>query len=1035
MFGWKLTFGEPVYLLLLLVLIPALWLLSFRSLAGLGRGRRFAALVFRSLVLTAIVAALAEVQPERTSERVTVMFLLDQSESIPQTKRQLMLDYVVQEVAKHRNDERGDQAGVIIFGWDALVEIPPFADDLPAVGELESARELRRDGTNLAAALKLAQASFPEDSAKRIVVVTDGNENIGNARAIAPILAEQGIGVDVVPIQLGERGEVAVEKVVLPSNVRRGQTLRTNIVLHNFGESPVSGKVALSRKLGTQETLLEEFDVTLKPGKNVFTVDEPEVSSAGAFTYDATFTPATAADDRLIENNTASGFTFVRGRGRVLLIEDWEHPGDFDYLVNRLRANELEVEVMGTDQLFTSLAELQSYDAVILANVPRSSGESANAVTSFSDEQIAMLVQNTEHMGCGLVMLGGANSFGAGGWANTELEKAMPVDFTIQNARIQAVGALVMMMHASEMAQGNYWQKVIGIEALKALGPMDYCGVIHWDDRLGREDWLWARPRGLAQVGGGATRRTMLSQLTRMSPGDMPDFDPAMRMALAGLKGVNAAIKHVIIISDGDPSEPTPATIAAYQQANIQISTVAVGTHGPPGSTPLQDIATQTGGKYYVVTNPKSLPRIYQREVRRVSRPLVYEPEGGVSPQVVYDHEVHGLAGEPLPPISGFVLTTVKKNPLVEVTIRSPRPTGEENSTIQAAWTYGLGRTVVFTSDAGARWTNSWTDWEHYDKFFTQMVRWAMRPTDDTDKFAIATDYRDGRVRVVVTALDRDDQFLNLDELTGFVIGPDTELPLKLQQVAPGRYVGEFAADQAGNFFLTVQTGTEELEVDGRRQQRARPPLITGISVPYSSEYRDRETNLALLKMLAETKPRGGDRGQVLGEDLNRESLEELTSADTFRQSLEKAVSSQDIWPLILLIAACVFFADVFIRRVTVDFTWVPVTWRALTKRLGWDEDEVPAEEHLERLRDRKAAVAGQIDERRSAVQFEPETPPSEGDVDKLLRPEETRSTSPRSAAKPEIAPGAEPEKEEESYTARLLKAKRQARRPPGSME
>src|SRR5690606_42123451 len=76
-----------------------------------------------------------------------------------------------------------------------------------------------------------------------------------------------------------------------------------------------------TRRSSDLETLLEEFDVTLKPGKNVFTVDEPEVSSAGAFTYDATFTPATAADDRLIENNTASGFTFVRGRGRVLLID------------------------------------------------------------------------------------------------------------------------------------------------------------------------------------------------------------------------------------------------------------------------------------------------------------------------------------------------------------------------------------------------------------------------------------------------------------------------------------------------------------------------------------------------------------------------------------------------------------------------------------------------------------------------------------------------------------------------------------------
>ena len=80
--------------------------------------------------------------------------------------------------------------------------------------------------------------------------------------------------------------------------------------------------------------------------------------------------------------------------------------------------------------------------------------------TNFSDEQIAMLVRNTEQFGCGLVMIGGASSFGAGGWTNTELEKAMPVDFQIQNAKVKAVGALVMMMHASEIPDGNHWHIV-----------------------------------------------------------------------------------------------------------------------------------------------------------------------------------------------------------------------------------------------------------------------------------------------------------------------------------------------------------------------------------------------------------------------------------------------------------------------------------------------------------------------------------------------------------------------------------------------
>jgi len=164
----------------------------------------------------------------------------------------------------------------------------------------------------------------------------------------------------------------------------------------------------------------------------------------------------------------------------------------------------IEVETMPSDSLFTNLAELQGFDCVVMANVPRASGggdATTKEATNFTDEQISMLVRNTEQFGCGLVMIGGQNSFGAGGWTNTELEKAMPVDFQIKNAKVKAVGALVMMMHASEINQGNYWQKVIGQEALKVLGPSDYCGVVHWDDFTGGDNWLWrVNGKGLARL-------------------------------------------------------------------------------------------------------------------------------------------------------------------------------------------------------------------------------------------------------------------------------------------------------------------------------------------------------------------------------------------------------------------------------------------------------------------------------------------------------------------------------------------------------
>ena len=1022
MFGYGWEWNSPQYLWLLAVL-PLVWFFSYRSLAGLGHLRRVLALAFRTIVLLTIIFALAEFQIARTSEKVTVIYVLDQSASIPVGKRNAMMKYVVTEVAKHRNEDREDRAGVIVFAKEALVETPPFDQDIPSSGVIEVAGDLRVDASNLAAALKLAQASFPEDSANRIVLVTDGNENIGDARTVASMLADDSVGIDVVPVELEQRGEVVVEKLTLPPDIRRGQPVEARVVLNNYGLQPVPGKLRVVQQFGKSENLIRETEVVVRPGKQVFSFRH-EIEKPAVYTYKATFTAESRQDDALVENNETTAFTHVRGKGRLMLIEDFTNPGEFDFLVERLRANNIEVDIRGTDELFTSLAELQGYDCVVLANTPRSSGEDAQQISSFSDAQIKMLVTNTEQMGCGLVMLGGPNAFGAGGWANTDLEKAMPVDFQIKNAEVKAVGALVLMMHASEMSRGNYWQGVVARKAIDALGPMDYCGLVHWDNTKGRDDWLWARQTGgLLQVG--PVRKKMLASVSRMQPGDMPQFDPAMQLALTAfvtLKNV-AAVKHMIVISDGDPSPPNPATVAAYNAGKIQISTVAIGSHGPAGSQTLQALANATGGKYYAVTNPQALPKIYQREARRISRPLVFEPETPISPQVVYPHEMLGglERNERLPPIDGFVLTEQKDSPLVEVSIRSPLPKDNRNNVILASWTYGFGRTLVFTSDAGERWADRWTNWENYDRFFVQMMRWAMRPVDQDGNFDVATSIKDGKVRVVVTAMDNDNEFMNLLQMSGAAVTPDLEsLEVPIRQTAPGRYEGEFEADKPGSFFVTINPGMMEDPETG--QPRPRPPIVAGVTAPYSAEYRDRETNLALLKAIANLRPQGGEAGLVIeGDVLNTAAL---TEADTFRHTLKKAVSIQDVWPWVLLFGSCVFFADVFVRRVTFDYEWIRPGVEFVRRSMGWEREETPSDDRLARLRSRKAEVGQQMDERRAAARFEPDmAQQADSDLDAAMGRAPDAPPTPRPTAQPSVTP----EQEQEGYTSRLLKAKKKA--------
>ena len=813
---------------------------------------------------------------------------------------------------------------------------------------------------------------------------------------------------------LEQRAEIEVEKVTLPADTRIGQPFDVNVVINNLAQSQttddteVEGTVRVWRRHGKQEDLLGEQQVSLPPGKSVLQFRN-EIQEKDFFEYTAEFVPANPArDDAIAQNNRATSFTQVLGEANVLLIENWETPGQFDTLVERLRDQNIDITIQASDNLYTSLADLQRYDCVVLADVPKSSGN-IDVQTNFSDEQISILVRNTQKLGCGLIMLGGPNSFGAGGWTNSELEQAMPVDFQIYNTEVAPVGALGLVMHASEMANGNYWQKVISREALKVLGPHDFCGVVHWNDRTGKEDWLWGKPAGLSRVGNNKDR--MMAKLSAMTPGDMPEFDPSLAMAagaFARLQGI-ASVKHMIIISDGDPSPATNKTLQAFKDLKVKISTVAVGTHGQAGSSELSRIARATGGKYYRVVNPKMLPRIFQKESMRVARPLVKEqPE--MRPIVSFDHEI--LKGiDAIPSFDGFVLTSKKENSLVDVVLKTPtppdNPAGRNNNTLLATWTYGAGRTAVFTSDAGHRWATQWTEWEGYDQFFSQLIRWAMRPTGGAGNFSVATQVKGGVGKVIVTAMDEEENLVSFLDIAGNVIQPDLSAKeVLLKQVAPGRYEATFDATTPGSYFLAMSAGG------------GYAPLRTGVSVPYSAEYQDRETNEQLLLSLANVEV-GGEAGVVhpVSFDATRET------PNPFRPSPIKPASTQDIWPLLMLAAGLLFLGDVFVRRVAIGSDWI----QPLLERFRKTPDDT-TDDRMERLRSRKAALQDEVNERRAAARFEPQAD-EDVDVDVSVLEKTAEQQARESQEKQKQQQSLQAEQEEESFTERLLKAKQQARK------
>jgi hypothetical protein len=240
-------------------------------------------------------------------------------------------------------------------------------------------------------------------------------------------------------------------------------------------------------------------------------------------------------------------------------------------------------------------------------------------------------------------------------------------------------------------------------------------------------------------------------------------------------------------------------------------------------------------------------------------------------------------------------------------------------------------------------------------------------------------------------------------------------LPLQMEQAAPGRYVGEFESGKPGSYLISIRAG--------------KVMIRTGVNIGYSNEFRDRETNTPLLKSIAELPAKAGEPGKLMAplpevpadNEKAEQTLKPQLAIDPYRRDLPQAAARQDIWPLLVLAASCVFFGDVFVRRVQINLQWLVPIWTRLLDIVLRRERHIAAPETMARLRSRKAEVDRSIESRRAAARFEPDAalpvdPNAIGAAE--ARP---TSTAPAPSAPKPVA-----ETEADDYTSRLLKAKKQ---------
>ena len=989
-------FEKPGYLVLLAV-IPLLVALSFRSLAGLGVARRIVAICARCLVVLVIVLALAGAQRTERIDDLSVIFLVDRSKSVPSELRREAFKYVVQAVEGRATDDR---VSVISFNGVADVEQLPMKK--LAIDRISET--VAGDQSNLAGAARMGLALLPPDTIGRIVLISDGNENVGDILAEAEQFGAAGIPIDVLPIQYEHANEVVFESLKAPPTATAEETIDLQMVLRS--QRPAHGKVLLWHN----ETLVDlngdapgtGYPVELDAGPNRRSIQVP-LRVAGAHRFRAQYVPDDESSDTIEDNNSGRSFTVVSGQGKILIlttVDDLRSAQPSAAILGRALESEkfaCEIEVAGENPI--DQVRLLEYSLVILSNVPAG---------DLRDEEKRALAVYVRDLGGGLVMVGGDDSFGAGGWLGSEVEEIMPVSFDIKHKKQFLKGALVLVMHACEVPNGNYLGQRSAIEAVKTLSSRDLIGVLAWKWR-GGEQGHWVVP--LQEAG---NRVRIINAIKKMSMGDLPDLDEVVRPgveALIARKDVGP--KHMIIISDFDPSPPRQDVIDAMKKHGITCSTIAIGYGGHAIDERMARwISNSTGGRFYRTNDFSKLPQIFIKESREIRRSLVQEVT--FTPRLVnpLSPVMPGLTGEGLPSLDGFVLTTAR--PMAEVPI--VRKTEEDTDPVLAHWQVGLGKTVAFTSGLWPKWGTNWTGWPRFSKFWAQIARWASRPAAAA-AFDVTTTVHGGRAKLRIDAVDKNADAIDFMEVVGTLVDAGQEAQrLQLTQTGPGRYEAEFDARRSGNYIVNLAYRM------GQGEEAFSGSLRTGLSVAYSPEYSQLKANIPLLD-----KVRERTHGRMLSASEAGRVFD--------RAGLPRAEARHAMWENLVQWMLVLFLVDVAVRRIAVS----PVEWYRKARGFlgemagrGRPQGEAVAvlstlKGARERVREEKLGGGRTAAEEasRRAARYEAPTPEAKATED-LSRALDGATQQDRPVvARPT---GKKPAQSESDYTARLLRAKRRAR-------
>ncbi len=845
-----MRFEQPFMLLLEVPLVIGL-ILTWNQVHGMARARKRLAFALRFLLISLIVLALSGPQARRQNKGLATIFVIDRSDSISDSDRKLS-EAFARTAAKKIGDE--DSVGIIVFGKDAQIDSAPGArrDTGPIRTNVDGS------ASDLAGAVRLASASFPEGKARRIILLSDGNETSSDLAEAAQVAASDGIEIDHVTLGKQEReGEAAVVALEAPEEARLSQPLNLRILV----DSTVNQSASLD--IDRDGVLMKRMPIRLAKGRSAIVATD-RLESTGFHKYRATLRATVDTDTR---NNIGLAFVSVRGKPKLLLIQ--QNPARSP-LHDSLEKNGITADLIGPAGIPTSPEELQGYDAVIFNDLNAS---------SITNPQMKLLQSAVKDSGIGFAMIGGENSFLPGGYYNTPIAEILPVDLNIrQRKTFPSTSVCIMCDTSGSMGMIEDGAPKVRLaakaaeETVKLLSPNDRVAVAGSTDGI----------EFVAPMQSASNKDLIVTQIEKLGVGGGGIYcRPSMERGEKVLMAETTQVRHFMLLSDGDDAEDQEGCfgIALRMRANkITTSVVAIGDGKDVEF--LRKLAAVGGGRFYLAKHANQLPAVMTQDTALMARSAI--EEGAFLPKLTLGEPILSGLSE-VPPLFAYCLTDSR--PLARIGMR----TGKDDPLL-ATWQYGLGTSIAFTSDAQPRWAQRWVGWPGFGAFWTQAAREISRRSTKND-YQVTVHNEGGKGLVELKAFDRlGNPMPNSSANVRVSMPSGGSKSIEMTEQAPGVYQGAFEGAEIGSYIVTVA------EPDPAGGQRV---SATGFSIPYPPEYRSYRPNTPLLTQTSITT--GG---------------EELTQPEqALRPAKDPGTSITDLWSTLLFLAAMLLPIDIAARR------------------------------------------------------------------------------------------------------------------------